>query len=250
MYYTDEQTLETIDRLRDDHEYYGKFGSQFLSNSSLGALLSNPREYGVKREDNKAFAEGRYFHQCFLEPEKALETLTVEVASRNTKAYKQAIEEHGKTVILLQKEKDHMDELIATMRGNVEFFDGIYAEGNKYEVPAISKIKGHWFKGKADIICANQIIDLKTTSNIHDFKWSARKYNYDSQCYIYQMLFGKPLVFYVIDKTNFLMGIYKPSEEFVRGGEEKVKRALEVYEMFFSENSTHDINNFFIEETL
>jgi hypothetical protein len=250
MYLTDEQTQETLERLKDDHEYYGEFGSKFLSNSSLGALLNNPREFGVKREDNKAFAEGRYFHQCFLEPDKALETLTVEVASRNTKAYKQAIEEHNKTVILLQKEKDHMDDLIATMRANVEFFDGIYADGNKYEVPSVGKIKGHWFKGKADIITETQIIDLKTTSNIHDFKWSARKYNYDSQCYIYQMLFGKPLVFYVIDKTNFLMGIYKPSEDFVRGGEEKVKRALNVYDMFFGENPTHDITNYFIEETL
>ena len=165
MYLTDEQTQETLERLKDDHEYYGEFGSKFLSNSALGALLNNPREFGVKREDNKAFAEGRYFHQCFLEPDKALETLTVEVASRNTKAYKQAIEEHNKTVILLQKEKDHMDDLIATMRANVEFFDGIYADGNKYEVPSVGKIKGHWFKGKADIITETQIIDLKTTSN-------------------------------------------------------------------------------------
>ena len=69
MYLTDEQTQETLERLKDDHEYYGEFGSKFLSNSSLGALLNNPREFGVKREDNKAFAEGRYFHQCFLEPD-------------------------------------------------------------------------------------------------------------------------------------------------------------------------------------
>ena len=46
------------------------------------------------------------------------------------------------------------------------------------------------------------------------------------------------------------MGIYKPSEDFVRGGEEKVKRALNVYDMFFGENPTHDITNYFIEETL
>jgi len=49
---------------------------------------------------------------------------------------------------------------------------------------------GRKFKAKADILCPDRIIDLKTTGNIDDFKWSARKYGYDSQCYIYQSLFG------------------------------------------------------------
>ena len=106
------------------------------------------------------------------------------------------------------------------------------------------------WKGKADILCEDCIIDLKTSSNINDFKWSARKYNYDSQCYIYQQLFGRPLVFYVIDKNTKMLGVYEPSEEFVHYGEMKVEKAIEVYNKFFGEHSTDDIDSFIINETL
>ena len=106
------------------------------------------------------------------------------------------------------------------------------------------------WKGKADIVCNDKLIDLKTTSKIDDFKYSARKYNYDSQCYIYQQLFGKPLEFYVVDKTTARLGVFKPSEEFIHRGEQKVIRAVEVYNRFFGENPTEDINEFFIKDTL
>ena len=98
---TDEDILT---RLRDDHEYYGDFGRQYLSNSDIGTLLKNPMAFGVKREDSSTLAIGRYFHQLLLEPDKAKEVESIEVASRNTKAYKEAIKESGKTLILLQKE--------------------------------------------------------------------------------------------------------------------------------------------------
>ena len=94
------------------------------------------------------------------------------------------------------------------------------------------------------------VIDLKTTSKIEDFRWSARKYNYDSQCYIYQKLFGKPLIFVVIDKTNSMMGIYRPTEEFVRNGEDKVERAIEVYNKFYSKDATSEIETFYYDEFL
>ena len=40
----------------DYMEYYGEFGRQYLSNSDIKVLRENPKEYGVPREDNKAFA--------------------------------------------------------------------------------------------------------------------------------------------------------------------------------------------------
>ena len=60
-----------IELLRDDKQYYGGVGKQYLSNSDIGTLLKNPELFGVSRPDNKNFAEGRYFHQLILEPEKA-----------------------------------------------------------------------------------------------------------------------------------------------------------------------------------
>ena len=106
------------------------------------------------------------------------------------------------------------------------------------------------WKGKADILHPDRIIDIKTTSDISKFKYSAKKYNYDSQAYIYQKLFGVPVVFYAIDKTNKMLGIFEPTQEFISSGEEKVERALGIYNKFFSENATENIEEFFIYEEL
>ena len=81
------------------------------------------------------------------------------------------------------------------MLGNLDFYDMIKEEDNKYEVPAVKEIYGVKWKGKADIVNKHVLIDLKTTSDINKFKWSAKEYNYDSQLFIYQQLFGKPLIF-------------------------------------------------------
>ena len=244
---TDEDILT---RLRDDHEYYGDFGRQYLSNSDIGTLLKNPMAFGVKREDSSTLAIGRYFHQLLLEPDKAKEVESIEVASRNTKAYKEAIKESGKTLILLQKEINQVNELVDRMKSNFQFFEGIYEDGNKFEVPAITKILGVPFKGKADIVTDTCLIDLKTTSDIYKFKYSAYSYNYDSQAYIYQLLFGKPLKFYVIDKQTMLMGKFEPSPEFVERGKYKVHEAIKVYNRFFGEDAEESVSDYFIQEIL
>ena len=241
---------DVLEKLRDDSQYYGAFGKQYLSNSDIGTLLTNPKEFGVSRDDNQAFAQGRLFHQLILEPEKAEEWKFVDVSSRNTKAYKEFIAENNMDFALLEKENLQIRRLVDVMMGNMDFYDDIRNEGNEYEVPAVGEIEGKMWKGKADIVHPDMLIDIKTTSKISDFKWSARKYNYDSQCYIYQQLFGKPLVFYVIDKTNNMLGIFRPTEEFVKGGRDKVKRAVDVYNKFFGDNPTDDINFYYVEEYL
>ncbi len=241
---------ETIERLRNDEDYYGEFGQQFLSNSDIGSLLGNPLDFRKKEDDNANYAKGRYFHQLILEPEKAEQTVFIDASNRNTKIYKEAIQELDLKFVLLNKEGEEIRGCVDNMIQNFEFFEGIREEGNQYEVPAIKEIKGKMWKGKADIVCKDILIDLKTTSNINDFKWSARKYNYDSQCYIYQKLFGKPLVFYVVDKTNGRLGIFKPTEEFIKRGEDKVERAIDVYEKFFGQNATEKIETYFINEYL
>ena len=215
---------DVIEKLKDDKYYYGEGGKKFLSNSDIGTLLTNPREFGVSRPDNQNFAKGRYFHQLLIEPDKASEVVTIDSSSRNTKLYKEAIAEMGVEVALLTKEAEEVVNLTDTMKNNLYFFDNIYKDGNIYEEPAVKEIMGLMWKGKVDIVCGDMLIDLKTTSKLADFKWSAKKYNYDSQCFIYQQLFNKPLIFFVIDKTSHQMGVFRPTEEFIKGGEEKVKR--------------------------
>ena len=213
-------------------------------------LLSNPQDFGKEREDNKAFMDGRYFHQLILEPDKAKGMPSVDVSTRTTKEYKAFCETNNLPFCMLKKEQDEIEKLVSIINGNIAFYDEIYKAGNEYETPAVGLIQGMNWKGKADIVTDNAVIDLKTTSDIHKFKYTAKQYNYDSQCYIYQELFGKPLVFYVVDKLSQQLGIYTPTENFILGGEQKVAKAIEIHRKYFGGNPTDNINNHFIEEDL
>ena len=239
-----------IDILRDDTEYYSGIGKNYLSNSDIGTLLLNPKLFGLPREDNKNFMEGRYFHQLILEPEKAKDTLFVDVSTRTTKEYKAFCEDNNLPFCMLKKEMDEIENLVKVMNGNITFYEEIYDTNNQFEVPNVGLIQGMMWKGKADIVTEHSIIDLKTTADIHKFKYSAKAYNYDSQCYIYQELFGKPLVFFVVDKGTAQLGIFKPTQEFVDGGGLKVGRALDVYRRYFGSHPMDDIANYHIEEFL
>ena len=242
--------VDDVEMLRDDANYYGDFGKQYLSNSDIGTLLKDPSQFGVSQPDNQNFAKGRYFHQLILEPSKAENVKYVTASTRTTKAYKQYCEDNDLPYALLESEVEEIQRLVTKMLSNYTFFDDIRNDGNEYEVPAIGKICGQMWKGKADIVHPDMLIDLKTTSNIDDFKWSARRYNYDSQAYIYQSLFNKPLVFYAIEKGTGRLGIYRPTTEFLERGEDKVERAVEVYKKFFAENAKENINDYYIEQEL
>tara|TARA_R110002020_G_C16236217_1_gene768783 strand:+ start:497 stop:1237 length:741 start_codon:yes stop_codon:yes gene_type:complete len=242
-----------LEKLRIDKEYYTGIGKKYLSNSDIGTLLKNPKEFGKESEDNINFAKGRLFHQLILEPTKAEQTIktAVDVSSRNAKAYKEMVLNSEKSFILLTKEVEEMKQLTSTMLSNIDFFDLIRDENNLYEEPAIRNIKGIQWKGKADIVASDYLIDLKTTADINKFKWSAREYNYDSQAFIYEFLFGKPLLFLVIDKNTGALGKFTPSEDFLARGEEKVEKAIEVYDKFFNpKKENYNINNYYIETEL
>jgi hypothetical protein len=170
----------------------------------------------------------------------------VDVASRNSKAYKEFLLSNEVDHALLGKECTQVVELVEEVNSKYECFDLIHADGNVYEQPGIKEIKGQMWKGKADIITDEFIVDLKTTSKITDFYWSARKFNYDSQAYIYQEIFGKPMKFIVVDKITKMVGVFDVTEEALQRGEEKVERAIEVYHKFFGENPTEEISNYII----
>ena len=59
-----------IKKLREDEHYYGDFGRQYLSNSDISTLLSNPLAFGQPSKPSAAFLVGGYFHTAILEPNK------------------------------------------------------------------------------------------------------------------------------------------------------------------------------------
>ena len=239
-----------LKKLNDDNEYYRGVGKNYLSNSDIFSLLGNKSMFRKEQEPDKNLLIGSLFHQLLLEPEKVGAFNVVDCSTRNTKLYKDFLIENNIEMALLRDEYDSTFELASRMKKNIHIFNAIYDDGNMFEVPAIGNIKGHMWKGKADIVCKDKLIDLKTTSSIRDFKWSAKKYNYDSQCYIYQELFNRPLEFLVIDKTTMEVGIFEPSDEFIESGEMKVEMAIDVYNRFFSDDATETVEDYIIREML
>ena len=239
---------EIVNKLKSDEHYYGEFGKQYLSNSDIYALLNNPLDFKKPSESSAAFLIGGYFHTCILEPNKLKKYKVVQTTTRNTKIYKEVSDGE---LCLLQHEVDMIEDLKDRMFANEICRDFIENESNEYEVPGIIELEGNWWKGKADIINHDEklIIDLKTTNDISKFKYSAYKYNYDSQAYIYSKIFGYEFLFIVIDKNTKQIGIFDCSNRFYESGADKVKRATETYELFYKTEG-YDPSQFFLTKTL
>jgi hypothetical protein len=239
---------EILEKLKDDEHYYGEFGRNFISNSDIRTLMTNPLDFKKPSEQFPHFLIGGYFHTAILEPDKIKNFKIVEASSRNTKAYKEIT--NGE-VCLLQHEVDKTEALVNKMMNNNVCRDFIHTEGNEFEVPGVSQLGGNWWKGKADIVNHSEklVIDLKTTSDLDKFQWSAKKYNYDSQAFVYKNLFGYDMLFIAIDKNTGQIGIFDCSDEFLASGYNKVEKANEVYDLFYKTEG-FEPHNYFINKTL
>ena len=239
---------EVLERLKNDEDYYGAFGKQFISNSDIRTLMTNPLGFKEPSAQAPHFLIGGYFHTAILEPEKIKNFKIVEATSRNTKLYKEIT--NGE-VCLLQHEVDKTEALVDKMMNNKICRDLIHTEGNDFEVPGVTEVYGNMWKGKADIVNHKEklVVDLKTTSDLEKFHWSAKKYNYDSQAYIYKHIFGYDMVFLVVDKTTHQIGLFDCSEAFYQRGYDKVIAASNIYDLFYK-TEDFEPEQFFISKTL
>ena len=241
-------TKAILKKLEEDEHYYGKFGKQYLSNSDISTLLKNPLALHTPQKTIPAFLVGGYFHTAILEPNKLKNFKIVQSTTRNTKAYKEI--SNGE-LCLLQQEVDQIELMVDKMMSNTVCKDLITSGEVEYEIPGIKEIEGKMWKGKADIVNHDErlIIDLKTTNDIAKFRYSASKYNYDSQAYIYNQLFGYEMLFMVIDKNTHQIKICDCSSSFYSKGQDKVQQAVAQYDLFFN-TKDFDPHQYFKTETL
>ena len=234
-----------IEKLKQDEHYYGDYGKQFLSNSDISILLKNPKLLHKEKQRTTAMVVGGYFHTAILEPDKLKRFKIIESSTRNTKKYKEMSDGE---ICLLQHEVDKIELMTEVMMDN-NICRGLIK--GDLEVPAVTEIFGNKWKGKADIVNHEEqlVIDLKTTSDIDRFRWSASKFNYDSQAYIYSNLFGYEMLFIVMDKETHQIGLFDCSPDFYKSGEEKVRKATDAYDLFFN-TEDFDSKQYLITKTL
>ena len=234
-----------IEKLKQDEHYYGDYGKQFLSNSDISILLKNPKMLRENKPKTTAMVTGGYFHTAILEPNKLKSFKIIESSTRNTKKYKEMSDGE---ICLLQHEADKIQLMTEVMMDN-NICRGLIK--GDFEIPGVTELFGNKWKGKADIINHEEklVIDLKTTSDIDRFRWSASKFNYDSQAYIYSNLFGYEMLFIVIDKETHQIGLFDCSSDFYKSGEEKVRKASDAYDLFYK-TEDFDSKQYLITKTL
>ena len=242
-----------LEKMVDDNFYYGDLNKLALSSSSLKLLLDSPKSYyyinKYGNEQTAALRSGWLLHCAVLEPEKYDKLKFIPVKSKNTKAYKLAVEEYGQ--VFTQTEKDETERLVDALLKNPQAISLL--SDSQTEVAGIHEdIFGMPFRGKADILKnKGGIIDLKTTVDVQNFDKSAYRFRYYLQVYIYCQIFGcdyKDFTFLCISKNTLDVGVWNVSKDFYEYGKKEVERAVKLYKTFFIED--FDLNDYTITGTI
>ena len=241
-----------------DDFYYNYLGKAALSSSVIKKLLRSPKSYYYTTKYGnpmtKALRMGRLLHQAILEPHLFDKYTFVDCQARTAKKFKDTIAENeGKEhTIFTAKEKSETERLQDALLKNESALT--LMGDSEFEVPAIDMIGGIPFRGKADILGDNKIVDIKTCASIDNFEnkkssQSAYAYSYDIQVYIYCELFKmspSQFHFLVIDKQTLDIGTFGASEEFYLSGMRKTYQAIERYKQFFTQGQEIDLDSYTI----
>ena len=243
---------ELLEQMWDDDFYYRELDTdKVLSSSSVKSLFTSPKRFFNKQKktvyNQSALITGHIVHTMVLEPERLQEKYDlVEVKSRKTKTFEEAQRSSLREVIL-KDEYDTAERVANAVISNPSASDLLV--NGRAEVPALDTISGIPFRGKADYLCDDLIVDLKTSSNIDKFCYMGKyTWHYDIQAYIYTQLFGiKNFIFVVVDKETLDVGIYPLSEQSYESGKAKLSMAISNY----NEYSAHPekLNEFTIRGT-
>lgn len=250
---------ELLANMADDSFYYGYLGTAALSSSSVKAINDSVKGFYYKQkndssEESAALTMGKMIHTLLLEGQEKFNSLflPIQASTKTTTVYKSAVAEcpAGMTVVL-QSELETCEKIVRAVERNKEAYE--YMSRGVSEVPAIGNIFGLPFRAKADkLLQGIRCSDLKTTSDIAGFHYSAKKYGYLSQAYIYTQLFGIPFDefrFVVVDKGSLDIAIVNISKESWERGRDLTEQACDKYrEWFMTPNM--DINQYTLRFTI
>lgn len=237
---------DIIPKMYDDVFYYGYLGQHALSSSSCKKLIESPKAYATSltegSPDSQALRDGRLTHLCVLEPHR-LDEFTFVDGTKASNNFKLTAEELGKDLVYTNLELNKAQKIAEAVLANEEA--AALLSGCEFEIPAIGEFMGLPFRGKADAKKGTTIIDLKTTANIQDFEYSAKKYSYDLQAALYLDLFdADDFIFLVVDKRTLDVGVYTITAGFVDSGLQKLQVATDAYKNYIM--SDYDLEQYAI----
>lgn len=239
------QEADILKRMEDDSFYYGHLGQNALSSSSLKKLLQSPRAYqsSLRQSDSsQALRDGQLVHMSILEKHKIKDLIVIE-GTKAKKEFKDAVAEYGDHRVFTESEVNNAYWIADAVHSNQE---AMYLLSDcDYEIPGIAMVEGIAHRAKADALTKDKkvIIDIKTTSSdIADFKWSAKKFNYGLQAALYLHIFGaEEFIFLVVQKDTKDIGIFTCSEEFLSYGYADVLAGIQTYKNFFLQPNSDEL---------
>lgn len=233
-----------LDAMLDDEFYYnGLSTDRALSSSSMKDLLVSPKKFlAPDNLPKQALRDGSLIHLMVLEPEK-LSDLEIVSTTKVAKAYKDAVKEYGEDMVYTSSEYNNAKAIARAVTRCDEARELL--DGCEFELPGIKMYGDIAVRGKADAMKGKTIIDLKTTSDIEKFKWSAKNFKYTLQAALYLDLFdADEFIFLVVDKHTKDIAIFECSEYFLEQGMSEVDQSLDAYRYWFQENNMDAINNY------
>ena len=91
------RTDALLEKMKDDDFYYGELGELALSSSAIKLLYESPKKYHYVSKygsESQGMRDGWLLHCLLLESDKFEKQIFVDVQSKNTKAYRQAVAEN------------------------------------------------------------------------------------------------------------------------------------------------------------
>lgn len=247
------QFNECVDNMHNDRFYYEHLSTErVLSYSSLKQVIKSPKWFDYKRRnpdpETQALRDGRLVHASILEPQKYDSFYWVDVSSKNTKKWKDAVATHGKANTFTLKEKYMNARITDAFLANDMCTK--HLEGAETEVPTLWTYNNIPFRMKADIIQGNNCIDVKTTSDSPEyFKRTIEKYDYDLQAFMYMTAFNcDTFTWLLIDKVTTDIGYAQidATSSVYQSGEDKFYAGIDIYNTFFVEK-TLDLHQYYKE---
>ena len=171
------------------------------------------RQYSVLPEIDRRTKEGKAIYETFLEDAQGKELVKMETY-REAKSIADAVIHHREAMELLQGQK---------------------------QVELSGEIHGIEFRGFADAVNSNSVIDLKTTQDASPGNFQKQAYNlmYHLQCAIYLELSGAHNFFWVAveNRAPHNVAIYAPDQDFKDRGQELL---YDLCQRFKAWDGTHE----------
>ena len=227
-----------------NEEYHSLDGYSHTNLVNIEKSISTYNWRKIHQEVTDAMIMGSAFHDLCLLPDEYKNTYLVSpVKGKNTKKYKQMVEDNPDKIILTPGVADTIHYMRDSMYKNPSMREHLEAKTNLREVSiwARCNVTGLLRKVRPDMIHNGFIIDLKSSISPtpQGFRHSIYEYKYFIQSPYYQdtvRLIGldiKDFLFFVVGKTPpYLTGIYNINDELIEEGRARYLAALSKMECY------------------